>query len=200
MSPSALQFWITPTENARLAGILYTEYSRSVGGVAFNGDPLPSWEEFVNEGSKAKQVIGWHRVSGMAFEFAIKRLEAINAGLQLPTEVKSVESIRMVRGEALTPLGPVPSFVPIVKCKRCVDRSVPSACLAIFASAEGPLCVGHAQEVLESKAAGSEPEVKCLACGVPLTDENTSYSSLCQKCSDCGSQAAFAELNRKSQG
>jgi hypothetical protein len=42
-----------------LAGLMYAEYCKAVGGKAFNGDPLPSWEEFSNDNTKLKQVTGW---------------------------------------------------------------------------------------------------------------------------------------------
>jgi hypothetical protein len=32
-----------------IASMLYTEYCIAVGGLAFNGDSLPSWEEFSND-------------------------------------------------------------------------------------------------------------------------------------------------------
>lgn len=38
---------------------LYTTYCQAVGGKAFNGDPLPNWEEFYNDESKKKQSIAW---------------------------------------------------------------------------------------------------------------------------------------------
>ena len=41
------------------AAILYTEYIYAVGGVTFNGDPLPSWEEFRSDTSKNKQSDAW---------------------------------------------------------------------------------------------------------------------------------------------
>jgi hypothetical protein len=38
---------------------LYTVYCQSVGGKAFNGDPLPSWGEFVTDPTKEKQSKAW---------------------------------------------------------------------------------------------------------------------------------------------
>lgn len=46
-----------------LASKLYSAYSEKVGGVAFNGDPLPTWEEFKANPEKEKQVIGWMQVA-----------------------------------------------------------------------------------------------------------------------------------------
>lgn len=37
----------------------YDTYNFAVGGVAWNGDPLPSWEDFYNDPTKQKQVFGW---------------------------------------------------------------------------------------------------------------------------------------------
>ena len=49
-----------------LAGELYEEYCSGVGAVAFNGDPLPSWEEFRADPSKNKQSDAWMQVAGKA--------------------------------------------------------------------------------------------------------------------------------------
>jgi hypothetical protein len=46
-------------EIENLADVMYTTYSREVGGVAFNGDPLPTWEEFYNDHTKEKQSNAW---------------------------------------------------------------------------------------------------------------------------------------------
>lgn len=50
----------------KFAGKLYETYCKNVGGVAFNGDPLPSWEEFSNDPSKKKQVQAWIAVAATA--------------------------------------------------------------------------------------------------------------------------------------
>ena len=42
-----------------VAGELYEEYCRAVGGKAFNGDPLPNWAEFRADPTKAKQSEAW---------------------------------------------------------------------------------------------------------------------------------------------
>ena len=42
-----------------LAEIIYTEYCDKVGGVAFNGDPLPSWSDFHADPKKTKQANAW---------------------------------------------------------------------------------------------------------------------------------------------
>lgn len=49
-----------------LAGKLYTKYSEAVGGVAFNGDPLPNWEEFSEDEAKTKQADAWRLVAAEA--------------------------------------------------------------------------------------------------------------------------------------
>lgn len=46
-----------------LAGKLYTTYCEGVGGVAFNGDMLPTWEEFRADDSKRKQSDAWVHVA-----------------------------------------------------------------------------------------------------------------------------------------
>ena len=45
------------------AALLYHTYCVAVGGVAFNGDPLPSWEVFAADPAKTKQVAGWLAVA-----------------------------------------------------------------------------------------------------------------------------------------
>lgn len=48
-----------------LAGEAYAAYCEAVGGVAFNGDPLPNWREFCGDPKKEKQKLGWLRVGGL---------------------------------------------------------------------------------------------------------------------------------------
>ncbi len=38
---------------------LYTTYCAAVGGVAFNGDPLPDWATFAADPTKEKQSSAW---------------------------------------------------------------------------------------------------------------------------------------------
>lgn len=45
------------------AALLYHHYCDAVGGKAFNGDPLPSWDEFVMDEKKTKQANAWRRVA-----------------------------------------------------------------------------------------------------------------------------------------
>lgn len=56
----------------QLAGRLYEKYCESVGGKAFNGEPLPSWNEFISDPSKKKQADAWIDVAAEAI------LELIN--------------------------------------------------------------------------------------------------------------------------
>tara|TARA_R110000765_G_scaffold7963_8_gene26147 strand:+ start:3358 stop:3666 length:309 start_codon:yes stop_codon:yes gene_type:complete len=42
-----------------LTSIAYTTYCKEVGGVAFNGDELPDWEEFGSDPDKTKQANAW---------------------------------------------------------------------------------------------------------------------------------------------
>lgn len=46
-----------------IAKELYTDYCEGVGGVAYNGDKLPSAEDFFNDISKEKQVNAWLAVA-----------------------------------------------------------------------------------------------------------------------------------------
>lgn len=51
-----------------IAGQLYESYCHLVGGKAFNGDLLPSWEEFSTDTSKELQANGWRGVASKAME------------------------------------------------------------------------------------------------------------------------------------
>lgn len=51
-----------------LAKELYHTYCESVGGVAFNGEKLPNWEEFSLDPNKATQAAGWMNVARKAVE------------------------------------------------------------------------------------------------------------------------------------
>lgn len=51
-----------------IASELYRVYCLSVGGKAFNGDPLPEWEEFSQDPSKAKQSNAWLAAADRAME------------------------------------------------------------------------------------------------------------------------------------
>lgn len=46
-----------------IAGRLYEIYCKAVGGVAFNGDPLPDWDTFRADPSKKKQSDAWVAVA-----------------------------------------------------------------------------------------------------------------------------------------
>lgn len=50
-----------------IAKDLYTTYCEAVGGVAFNNDPLPTWEEFRADTSKQKQSDAWVQVAIRAY-------------------------------------------------------------------------------------------------------------------------------------
>ena len=49
-----------------VAGVLYSEYCEAVGGFAFDGALLPTWEEFQDDETKAKQVNAWIAVGEAA--------------------------------------------------------------------------------------------------------------------------------------
>lgn len=49
-----------------LAGKLYEEYCKAVGGKAFNGDVLPDWNSFRADPSKQKQSDAWVAVARQA--------------------------------------------------------------------------------------------------------------------------------------
>jgi hypothetical protein len=51
-----------------IASELYTTYCAAVGGVAFNGDPLPDWQTFATDPKKQKQVEAWRATARRAME------------------------------------------------------------------------------------------------------------------------------------
>lgn len=56
----------TPEEKPDLdahADLLYSVYCEAVGGVAFNGDPLPGWADFAADPNKQKQADAWRSVA-----------------------------------------------------------------------------------------------------------------------------------------
>lgn len=53
-----------------LAQLQYESYCSAVGGVAFNGDPLPSAEEFFADESKKKQSNAWLSAAANGITFA----------------------------------------------------------------------------------------------------------------------------------
>ena len=42
---------------------MYDRYCNAVGGLAFNGDPLPAWSEFGSDPAKQKQANGWREAA-----------------------------------------------------------------------------------------------------------------------------------------
>lgn len=51
-----------------LAAELYTKYCEAVGGKNFQGDPLPSAEEFFADETKKKQADAWIEIAKRAME------------------------------------------------------------------------------------------------------------------------------------
>jgi hypothetical protein len=52
----------------QIAEKLYETYCESVGGKAFNGDPLPNWLQFSMDPAKEVQANGWRSVALKARE------------------------------------------------------------------------------------------------------------------------------------
>lgn len=51
-----------------IAGEMYRVYCEAVGGVAFNGDPLPGWDEFSTDPKKTKQAEAWRIAADRAIQ------------------------------------------------------------------------------------------------------------------------------------
>lgn len=54
-----------------VAEALYTTYCAAVGGVAFNGDPLPDWDTFVSDPAKTKQSEAWLAAADRAMQLLL---------------------------------------------------------------------------------------------------------------------------------
>ena len=54
-----------------VAKALYTAYCEAVGGVAFNGDPLPDWKTFSDDPTKEKQANGWLSAADRAMQLLL---------------------------------------------------------------------------------------------------------------------------------
>lgn len=66
-----------------IAAQLYSVYCSAVGGKAFNGDPLPTWDEFSVDPAKRKQYDAWMAVGTEVRSIVKKSVEAtgrINQG------------------------------------------------------------------------------------------------------------------------
>lgn len=48
----------------RLACLIYTSYCEGVGGKAYDGQTLPTWEEFSRDATKTKQANAWRKAAG----------------------------------------------------------------------------------------------------------------------------------------
>ena len=53
--------------NDTLAKQMYDAYCEAVGGVAFNGDPLPKSDEFFSDETKLKQVNAWRAAAEIPY-------------------------------------------------------------------------------------------------------------------------------------
>jgi hypothetical protein len=51
-----------------VAELMWKAYCRAVGGKAFNGEILPTWQMMVNDPSKKLQVEGWLSAADAAIE------------------------------------------------------------------------------------------------------------------------------------
>ena len=59
-----------------IAAGLYEKYCQAVGGVNFQGDPLPNWQEFRADPNKTKQSDAWIKVAEESVELITGALRA----------------------------------------------------------------------------------------------------------------------------
>jgi|TARA_R110000787_G_scaffold336_8_gene1218 hypothetical protein len=57
--------------NEHAAGIMYTAYCEAVGGIAYNNDPLPTWDEFYKDSNKTKQSEAWIESANAILQFFV---------------------------------------------------------------------------------------------------------------------------------
>jgi hypothetical protein len=50
------------------SALLYSVYREAVGGTAFNGEPLPYWEDFAADPNKELQANAWRSVAKQSLE------------------------------------------------------------------------------------------------------------------------------------
>lgn len=102
----------SPTTQA-LAGELYTIYCAAVGGVAFNGEPLPDWEAFRADPAKGKQVNGWLALAGNV-ELIANQRHALPEGNHFVVSVRPGEGTRYLAG--------MPDLARLIEClvKSCI--------------------------------------------------------------------------------
>lgn len=55
-------------DHIELAKTMYTAYCAAVGNKAWNGDPLPTWDEFYADETKTKQVEAWLAAADAAIQ------------------------------------------------------------------------------------------------------------------------------------
>lgn len=53
----------------QVARAMYDRYCEAVGGKAFNGDPLPTSQEFFTDTTKEKQANAWRAAAQTAWEY-----------------------------------------------------------------------------------------------------------------------------------
>jgi hypothetical protein len=76
---------VTDDEVARIA---WDTYSKAVGGKAFNGDPLPTWDVMCKDEKKENLVVAWKRCARAVATHVEKKLPALLL-LRRRTPVKS---------------------------------------------------------------------------------------------------------------
>lgn len=94
-----------------LAKLAYDTYSATVGGKAFNGDPLPDWETFKKDPNKAKQADAWRKAGRAVADRVIK---------SIPKVARQVVAEAVRAGATFTPgKQPPPLHRALVKRTTC---------------------------------------------------------------------------------
>jgi hypothetical protein len=73
---------VTDDEVARIA---WDTYSKAVGGKAFNGDPLPTWDVMCKDEKKENLVVAWKRCARAVATHVEKKLPAVAAAATADT-------------------------------------------------------------------------------------------------------------------
>lgn len=90
-----------PSDNESIAGLLYGCYCQAVGGKAFNGDDLPTWEDFAADAEKTKQADAWRAVATAASGM-LRNATASTAGTQGQSPVSDQPPMEPDKGD-MTP-------------------------------------------------------------------------------------------------
>jgi hypothetical protein len=121
--PAAALESVEPVAESRIAAALYHQYCANVGGVAFNGDKLPSWDEFFADRNKSKQVTAWLGVAHVVAKLmAGQSLQSIGFDSLGNIQTADVAGVRISLENPALPLTDIGEAIVQMKAGRRVAR------------------------------------------------------------------------------